>query len=411
MKEKWKNSKHNKSKDSDRKSKRCSQRVSTFYIHFNNSPVRISQICHLLYYYKPLLSHYEAKHSLPIFPLCLVYCDYLLLLITITELLYKVIKLNFYLQSSSSSGSESDEWVEQETRKTNEAQREDWMSMTGMLKTYTKEDIRPKREETEKKNIDSYNPGTSSRELNPYWKNGGTGLPQTPEAFRKSKPFLKPSDDDDDYYSKSRSSRPSTSDRSSSRSSNEKPKEHYSSRKDSSRDSYRQPNNWRKSNENRERKRDTEIDAREELPVLASKEKHTETLAAPEEKLKDTKYLSDDKLNKLAAKILKAEILGDGKLVTELKSKLEAAREYRKQNPEAGKEDEDDRVMLISTSMSGNSRPLASSQKGDPRSKSGKRKAETHTSGERTKYFGDDDKYNLAQMVSLFLFINPTLNF
>lgn len=275
--------------------------------------------------------------------------------------------------------------------------------MTGMLKTYTKEDIRPKREEKEKKNIDSYNPGTSSRELNPYWKNGGTGIPETPENFRKSRPFIKPSDDDDnDYYSRSKSSRAITTDRYSSRCSYDKPREHYRDSRDSDRDSYRKSSNWRKQNESRERRHDTGRDSREELPT--PKEKPTEILPTPPEKAKDTKYLSDDKLNKLAAKIVKAEILGDEKLVAELKSKLEAAREYRKQNPDAGKEDEDDRVMLISTSASGNSRPLAaSSEKGDLRSKSGKRKAETHVSGERTKYFGDDDKYNLEQMVCLFL--------
>lgn len=77
------------------------------------------------------------------------------------------------------------------------------MSMTGMLKTYTKDDIRPKREEKDKKHIDSYNPATCSRELNPYWKDGGTGLPQTSDNYKKSNPFVKPSDTDD-YYSKSR---------------------------------------------------------------------------------------------------------------------------------------------------------------------------------------------------------------
>nr|XP_021201625.2 CWF19-like protein 2 homolog [Helicoverpa armigera] len=306
--------------------------------------------------------------------------------------------------TSSSSGSESDEWVEQETRRTNEAQREDWMSMTGMLKTYTKEDIRPKREEKDKKNIDSYNPGTSSRELNPYWKDGGTGVPQTPESFRKSRPFVKPTDDDDeDYYSRSRSSNTYTSGTHSSRGSNENHRDYYKDRRESDRDSYRKSGNWRKQSDNRERRNDSQSSARDE-PVVsrASKskprEQQIEKLQATQEKPKDSKYLSDEKMNKLAAKIVKAEILGDEKVVAELKAKLEAAREYRKQNPNVG-EEEDDRVMLIATSASGNSRPLTSSEaKGDPRSKSGKRKAETYVGGERTKYFGDDDKYNLAQM-------------
>lgn len=274
------------------------------------------------------------------------------------------------------------------------------MSMTGMLKTYTKEDIRPRREEKDKKHIDSYNPGTSSRELNPYWKDGGTGVPQTPESFRKSRQFVKPSDDDDDYYSRSKSSRSNTSEAYSSRSTHEKHKSQ--DRKYTDRDSYGRSSNWRKQGDNRSEKRiDSRSETIEKLPVPEPMEETIKTVTIPLDK-PDDKYLSDEKMNKLGAKIVKAEILGDTKLVNELKSKLEAAREYRKQNPDAGKEDEDERVMLISTSSSGNSRPLASSARGDLKSKGSKRKAETYVSGERTKYFGDDDKYNLAQMVRMF---------
>lgn len=304
---------------------------------------------------------------------------------------------DFYFQSSSS-GSESDEWVEQQTRQTNAAQREDWMSMTGMLKTYTKEDIKPKREEKDKKHIDSYNPGTSSRELNPYWKNGGTGVPETPESFRKSRPFIKPSDDDDDYYSRPKSSHSSSTTGYSSSRSREKQQDYYKDQKYSDRDPYRRSSNWRKQSD--EQKQSESLSKSREETALPSYKADTTKMQVPEDKPKDSKYLSDEKMNKLAAKIVKAEILGDEKLVNELKAKLEAARKYRKENPEAGAEEEDDRVMLIATSASGSSRPLTSSEKGDPRSKSGKRKAQTHVSGERTKYFGDDDKYNLQQMVS-----------
>ncbi|XP_075976827.1 CWF19-like protein 2 homolog [Anticarsia gemmatalis] len=355
--------------------------------------------------------------------------------------------------TSSSGSSESDEWVEKDTKPSAAPLREDWMSMTGMLKTYTKDDIKPKREEKEKKNIDSYNPATSSRELNPYWKGGGSGLPQTSEDFRKSRPFVKPSDDDDDYYSRSKSSRSNASDMQSSRPSRpfvrptddnddyySRPKnsrsdasDSYSSRsskpfvrpadddddyysKSSSsrsrtsdrydrhgdnkgrsydRDSNRS-SNWRKQSESSHRN-ETKMDVEEsnEKPVAVEP---SQQIVLPLENPKDSKYLSNEKMNKLAAKILKAEIMGDTKLVTELKTKLEAAREYRKQHPDAGEEEEDNSVMLIATSSSGNSRPLTSGERGDPRSKGNKRKAETHVSGERTKYFGDDDKYDLKQM-------------
>ncbi|XP_022826584.1 CWF19-like protein 2 homolog [Spodoptera litura] len=299
--------------------------------------------------------------------------------------------------SSSSSGSESDEWVEQQTKQTNAAQREDWMSMTGMLKTYTKEDIKPKREEKDKRNIDSYNPGTSSRELNPYWKNGGTGVPETAENFRKSRPFIKPSDDDDDYYSRPKSSHSSSTTGYSSNRSHDKHQDYNKVQKYSDRDPYRRSSNWKKQSDAQKQTESFAQKSREET-AMPSYKVDIAKKQVPEDKPKDSKYLSDEKMNKLAAKIVKAEILGDDKLVTELKAKLEAARKYRKENPDAGAEEEDDSVMLIATSASGSSRPLTSSEKGDPRSKSGKRKAQTHVSGERTKYFGDDDKYNLAQM-------------
>ncbi|CAH0757576.1 unnamed protein product [Diatraea saccharalis] len=287
--------------------------------------------------------------------------------------------------SSSSSTSESDQWVEKEQVEKPVAERDDWMSMTGMLKTYTKDDIKPKQEEN-KKHIDSYNPSTSVRELNPYWKNGGTGLPQTSAELRKSRQFLKP-DDTEDYYRKSSSSK--EYEKSGIRDKSYKKQDEYH-RKD--REAPRR--NWKIRSEEKSVVKD-----RSPSPQ-PTKVKHLSPPAQENYRkieITENLYMSDEKLNKLAAKVVKAEILGDTEQVAKLKAKLEAAREYRKQNPNAGKED-DDGVMLMSTTSSGSSRPLANTAKGDSRSKGGKRKAETYTLGERTKYFGNDDKYNLAQM-------------
>ncbi|XP_061718000.1 CWF19-like protein 2 homolog [Cydia pomonella] len=356
--------------------------------------------------------------------------------------------------STSSSSSGEDEWVEkQPAPNQSTGEREDWMAMTGMMKTYTKDDIRKPKQE-EKKHIDSYNPATSSRELNPYWKDGGGGLPQTPESFRKSRQFLKP--ESTDLYSRSSSSKESYTDtdykrkscsysssyshksggwrkeskrdehrdskeenRSSSRDESRRDSEDYyrkgsrddyrrDSRDDNKRDSrddYRKESrdghkkdSMHRRNDNSCNERENKIrDFRDQSPE--NKDKESNPVELKQDSKQDSLYLSDEKLNKLAAKIVKAEIIGNTILVTELKAKLEAAREYRKQNPDAGKEEEeDDRVMLMSTNSMGNSRPLTKGSSGDPRSKGGKRKAETHVSGERTKYFGNDDKYNLKQM-------------
>ncbi|XP_032517872.2 CWF19-like protein 2 homolog [Danaus plexippus] len=300
--------------------------------------------------------------------------------------------------SDSSSNSESDEWVEQERVKSESAGRDEWMAMTGMLKTYTKDDIKPKQDKTEKMHIDSYNPATSSRELNPYWKDGGSGVPQSSESLSKSRKFMKPSYNDD-YYNTSSSSSKNTSGR------------QYKQNRD-----YERSSNWRKETMDKreeERKNYNLRDDKKDNLNLESDHKdkklqkdndiHDKLKTSIETKKPDSStrerkdlYLSDEKMNKLAAKIVKAEIMGDLKQVEELKSKLEAARQYRKNNPNV-ENLEDDRVLLMSTTSTGNSRPLTNNPV-DTKGKGNKRKAQTHDSEGRLKYFGDDDKYNLKQM-------------
>ncbi|GBP41803.1 CWF19-like protein 2 homolog [Eumeta japonica] len=281
----------------------------------------------------------------------------------------------YVIQTSSSS---SDEWAEKESAITKQEKHDDWMSMSGMIKTYTRNDIKQDVEK-EKRQIDSYNPASSSRELNPYWKNGGTGLPQTPDSFRKSRPYIKPKDDDD-FFSKSSN------------------KKEYNCKEYKDIQNRKDKPNWKQSNENENRivKYDTPDDSFGQNQNEKAGPSHASMDL--KEGVED-KYLTDEKMNKLAAKIVKAEIMGDIQLVNKLKTKLGAAREYRKQNPNLVTDIEEDKnVMLTFTSNSGSTKPLTKSHSGDPRSKGGKRKAETHYHGERAKYFGNDDKYSLAQM-------------
>ncbi|XP_045519300.1 CWF19-like protein 2 homolog isoform X2 [Pieris brassicae] len=272
---------------------------------------------------------------------------------------------------SDANSSASDKWVERPQNK--DSGHDEWMSMSGKIKTYTKDDIKPKLEKP-KAHIDSYNPSTSSRELNPYWKDGGSGLPQTPDQFRKAKPFVKPSDDENSYFSKKN-----------------KTEDFYChqqpniARRDFNLNDYKRSHNWRR-------------DGEDELKCGSSKQNEETNLQKSEYIEKsNSAFLSDEKMNKLGAKIVKAEIMGDHQLVSKLKDKLEAAREYRKNNPVIT--NEDDGIMLISTSASGSSRPLVKNHYGgDSQSKGGKRKAETHDVGGRCKYFSNDDKYNLSEM-------------
>lgn len=376
------------------------------------------------------------------------------ILFVVSKFYILVYSINLFIfKSSDSSSTSSDEWIEKVSTGNPKTDREDWMAMTGMLKTYTKDDIRPKKEDNDKKHSDSYNPSTSSRELNPYWKDGGSGVPQTAENFRQSVKFLKPADDDD-YYTKSshrksityshtedkpksrhykpaddddyyyKSSRSDTSSykndskkfqkpleddefyRKSSSSSSKRHNRHEDEHHE--RYSERKSYNWKNSDKSSEPRQYNQSynEAQESNSQVQQVSEHRQpTISnkpAPEKSEQSSKYLSDEKMNKLGAKIVKAEIMGDTKLVTELKEKLEAAREYRKQNPDAKPDEENEDIMLIATNSFGNSRPLTNTSKGDARSKGGKRKADTHMSGERAKYFGNDDKYNLAEMVSTY---------
>lgn len=279
-------------------------------------------------------------------------------------------------------------------------------------------DIRALKDETKKKKLfKSYNPSTDSREINPYWKCGGIGIPQSADEQRKSESFMKPNnegyyksesyatydvegsnrhckrsnerrfkrpDSDREYYRSSDKREPTKKER-------DEDSITSSTNNDSIRDEYRNKSyNWR---------RGSDIDKQSKVYEVEKSEQRlrkTETITK-EVKSEDGKYLCDEKMNKLAAKLIKAEIMGDTALINDLKSKLEGARQYRKDNPNAGNEFEDHGIMLTSTSSTGSSRPLSKpSSSGDNYRK---RKLETHRHGERMKYFGNDDKFTLSQMV------------
>lgn len=134
-------------------------------------------------------------------------------------------------------------------------------------------------------------------------------------------------------------------------------------------------------------------------------------------------------MNDLGAKLLKAEIMGNTEQAESLRSKLAAARAHRETHKkdlvaaarakatssgtgtERGVKTEQDEVLLTATNSRGYSKPLqrhAATAPADPwggRSGGGgkkkqPKKVDTHTAGERVRYFADDDKYDIKQMVS-----------
>uniref|UniRef100_S4RRS3 CWF19-like protein 2 n=1 Tax=Petromyzon marinus TaxID=7757 RepID=S4RRS3_PETMA len=128
--------------------------------------------------------------------------------------------------------------------------------------------------------------------------------------------------------------------------------------------------------------------------------------------------LSEGEMNQLGARLVKAELLGNQELAEKLKAQLDEARKVKQNQTQQpgfaasqqmtkaagargrGAEDETD-VLLYRTDRAGQSWPvsapthLAESRGGRHKN----RPVETHTAGERARYFGDDDQHSLQELV------------
>ncbi|XP_044524996.1 CWF19-like protein 2 [Gracilinanus agilis] len=120
--------------------------------------------------------------------------------------------------------------------------------------------------------------------------------------------------------------------------------------------------------------------------------------------------LSEDEMNKLGAKIIKAELMGKMDLAVQLKAQLEKARKLkelgiqestRKSEMEGESMQEEQEVVLVRTDHSGRAWPVSSP--GVPSEpKEGRRKKQmvtTHIDKERVRYFHDDDDLSLKDLV------------
>ncbi|PWA20497.1 hypothetical protein CCH79_00003742, partial [Gambusia affinis] len=133
-----------------------------------------------------------------------------------------------------------------------------------------------------------------------------------------------------------------------------------------------------------------------------------------EEAEEEIPLLSEEEMNKLGSKLIKAEIMGNTAMVEKLKSQLEAAQKakeihaVRKKEHEAAKSKqvgsqsrEDQEVLLFRTDECGRAWPVKGPS-GPQEPHGGRRKKkpiETHVDGERVRYFQDDDSVGLQEMV------------
>ncbi|XP_006887350.1 PREDICTED: CWF19-like protein 2-like [Elephantulus edwardii] len=117
--------------------------------------------------------------------------------------------------------------------------------------------------------------------------------------------------------------------------------------------------------------------------------------------------LSVDEKNRLGAKIIKAEIMGNLELAEQLKAQLEKANKFQENTAQMSAkksvvENEDlQEVILMRTDQSGQVWPVNTPGK-TPEPKGGKRRrqmASTHEEKERVRYFHDDDNLSLNDLV------------
>jgi hypothetical protein len=350
--------------------------------------------------------------------------------------------------TSSSNSSEEEEWVEQPSKqpKNDEpsfaVQRDSWMNLdclatsSGQLRV--KEEEKRKKNEKEKED----RPGNNFRELNPYFRDGGSGVPEhriensqrigdggaswLKRAFKRAqeqaeregksieeiaqvrwgslekfqqllaKAEGKPTNDrhnshrrSDDGSGKRRRSRSRSPDR----------------RPSSSASSSKSRGGW-KTDARREVDRSVAYDRskpKESDPVPENKTVSDPNETTPQKSIKEEVVIlmTEKEMNCLGAKIIKAELMGNTEKAEQLKSKLEAARKVRDDHKAAASDIEafEETVILTRTDSKGMTRPVetdVSTDRSSGRRKKGK--VETHADGERVRYFADDDHYDLKQM-------------
>ncbi|XP_066148124.1 CWF19-like protein 2 homolog [Euwallacea fornicatus] len=239
-------------------------------------------------------------------------------------------------------------------------QRDDWMSLSTKFSSFSNDDFRKRKEDERKrqKELEKYDPKKSSRELNRYWRDGGDGLPK----FQKCK------DEDPRSFDQNKFNKHTS----------------FSSSLHVSR--------WRKSVPDDKASKSVNKDCEQitdPLPSTSKEEKYS-TSCQPETHAP----ITPKDLNLLAGKLLKAEIMGNQKLILELKEKLENARKTLNEG-----EVQEEKVLLTQTTRQGLSKPLELERPRDlEREKRRKHASETHSDQKRVRYFADDDKYSLQKM-------------
>ncbi|OWF52178.1 CWF19-like protein 2 [Mizuhopecten yessoensis] len=126
-------------------------------------------------------------------------------------------------------------------------------------------------------------------------------------------------------------------------------------------------------------------------------------------KKQEIKVLSEQEMNLLGAKLVKAELMGNEVMVSKIKAQMEASRKLKEEHKtmprivgEKEEEAEDEYVVLSRTGPDGIAQPLPDRQhpKEQGKRRRKKEKVETHDKvGDRQRYFDDDDQFDLNTLV------------
>lgn len=263
-----------------------------------------------------------------------------------------------------SSTSESEEWIEKKNNETNSSpkhnrDRDLWMD-NFCIPTFSK-DKQQLRAKDKVDTVQNYDPSNSKLELNPFYKDGGSGMPN----------FKRPDDDEDFEMSYRKATKSSDS-----------------------------SGNWRKTVSLD--RLNQKIRSRSNSPsgIDDSKMKNLARTSSKTDSMgvlpKPSDFLTDQQMNEIGAKMIKAEMLGNKSLYEKLKAKLDHAKAVK--NAPSEKES----VVLTITNASGTCRPAKQDELSQTPNHDKKRKTkriETHVSGERTQYYPDDGRYDIKQMV------------
>ncbi|XP_060664449.1 CWF19-like protein 2 homolog [Drosophila nasuta] len=267
-------------------------------------------------------------------------------------------------QSENSTDEEQEKEKKPDLEQKTTLQRDNWMTNNDApfsLRTFEKQRKEPRKPNAEHQQ-NTYDPATSRYELNPYWQRNGTGLPG----------FQKPANDDDQRTERQREEQRR----------NPAPK-------------------WQKAGT-----ATAAVDIHRKEQVEQQEEQQQDEQQEQEQEL-----LTDEQLNALAARALKAELKQKVELAAQLNQQLAKARKLREEDAAKPKSKsknraEEKHVLLTRSDASGNVRPLLQSSASTSTSasnsggnrKQNKKRMETHVDGERVRYFADDDRYDIKQM-------------